>query len=230
MTSHNPLKTARIAGVLYLLVILFGMFAELYVRSKLIDYDNAAKTVQNIVSNLELFRMGFVSDLLMQVAFFFLSLALHRLLEKVNKNHASLMVLSVAVSVAIMCLNMLHQFAVILMLDNEEMVDSFKPEQLVELIALFLDLHKHGYRIAQIFFGLWLFPLGYLAYESGFIPKIIGILLMIACFSFLIDFFLFFLMPNYSASLSSWITLPTTIAEFAMCLWLLIRTGRSEHF
>ena len=185
--------------------------------------DEATATVQNILANKELFRLGFVSDLLMQVSFFFLPIVLYQLFEKVNKVQASLMVLSVMVGVAIMCLNMLHQYAAILILEKGNLVAVFNTEQLNELVLFFLNLQKYGYRIAQIFFGIWLFPLGYLAYQSGFIPKLIGILLIIACFSFLIDFFLFFLLPNYSASLSSMVTLPTTIGEFAMCLWLLIK-------
>ncbi len=221
-------KTARLAGFLYLLVIIFGMFAELYVRVKLIVPDNSAETVQNIKTNMELFRLGFISDLMMQATFFFLPLVLYQLFKKVNKVQALLMVLCVVAGVAIMCLNMLHQYAAILILEKGNFAATFKTEQLNELVLLFLNLQKYGYRIAQIFFGTWLFPLGYLVYKSGFMPKIIGILLIIACFSFLIDFFLFFLLPGYSAFLSSMVTLPTTIGEFAMCLWLLIKGVRTS--
>lgn len=224
----SPIKLARWAGFLYLLVIIFGVFAELYVRARLVVPHSAAETVQQIQINQGLFRLGFVSDLMMQLAFFFLPLALYELFKKVNQRLAALMVLSVVVSVAIMCLNMLNHLAALLILEKGSMMAAFSSEQINELVALFLDLHKHAYRIAQLFFGIWLFPLGYLAYKSGFIPKIIGILLMIACGSFLLDFFLFFLVPDYSASLSSIVTLPTTIGEFAMCLWLLIKGVRVE--
>ncbi len=219
----NNKKTARIAGLLYLMVIIFGVFAEIYVRSGIIVPDHAAETVSQIIAHQHLFRWGFMSDLLMQLSFFFLSLVLYQLFKKVDKNHASLMVLCVMVSVAIMCLNMLHQFAAILILEKGYLISAFNAEQINALVAFFLDLHKYGYRIAQIFFGIWLFPLGYLVYKSGFLPKIIGVMLMIACFSFLLDFFLFFLLPNYSAAISSMITLPTTIGEFSMCLYLIIK-------
>ncbi len=220
---NSDKKTARIAGVLYLLVIIFGMYAELYVRAKLIISNDAAATVDNILNHLLIFRLGFVSDLLMQVAYFFLAFTLYHLFKKVNRGHALLMLLSVVISVAIMCLNMLHQYAAILLLEKGNLIATFNSEQVNELVLFFLHLQKYGYRIAQIFFGLWLFPLGYLAYRSGFIPKIIGVLLMISCFSFLIDFLFFFLVQDYNLSTSAMVTLPTTIGEFSMCLWLLIK-------
>ena len=219
---------ARTAGLLYLLVILFGVFAELYVRSGLIVPGDAAETARNIRAHRELFRLGFVSDLLMQASFFFLALAFYRLFRAADKRHALLMLCSVMVSVAVMCLNMIHQYAALLILEGSCLMQAFDGSQADSLILLFMNLHKHGYRIAQIFFGIWLFPLGLLAYRSGFIPRLIGVLLMIACFSFLAGFFLFFLLPGYSAGLSSLVTLPTTIGEFALCLWLLIKGVRER--
>ena len=219
---------ARTAGLLYLMVILFGVFAELYVRSGLVVPGDAAETARNIRAHRELFRLGFVSDLLMQASFFFLALALYRLFRAVDNRHALLMLCSVMVSVAVMCLNMIHQYAALLILEGSCLMQAFDGSQADSLILLFMDLHKHGYRIAQIFFGIWLFPLGFLAYRSGFIPRLIGVLLMIACFSFLAGFFLFFLLPGYSAGLSSLVTLPTTIGEFALCLWLLIKGVRER--
>jgi len=224
----NQKRKARLAGILYLVVIIFGVFAELYVRDKLIVPDDSAATVHNILENERLFRLGFISDLIMQVAFLLLPLPLYQLFKNVNKNQAILMVIFVIVGVAIMCLNMLHQFAAILILEKGSLLTTFSTGQINELVALFLDLQKYGYRIAQLFFGLWLFPLGYLTYHSGFMPKVIGGMLMFACFSFLLDFFLFFLLPNYDASTSSMVTLPTTIGEFSMCLWLLIKGVNSN--
>ncbi|MDF1695777.1 MAG: DUF4386 domain-containing protein [Saprospiraceae bacterium] len=219
---NSDKKTARLAGLLYLLVIIFGVFAEFYVRAKMILPDNASQTVQQILDNPTLFRLGFVSDLLMQVSFLFLSLVLFQLFKKVDQSQALFMVISVGIGVAIMCLNMLNQYAALLILEKGNLAVVFSEGQINELVLMFLNLQKYGYRIAQLFFGIWLFPLGYLVCKSEFMPKIIGILLVIACFSFIVDFFLFFLLPNYSDRLSSLVTLPTTIGEFSMCLWLLI--------
>ncbi|PHN07766.1 DUF4386 domain-containing protein [Flavilitoribacter nigricans] len=214
-------KLAGIAGLLYLAVILFGVFAEVYVRGELLVPGNAAETITRLQADPGWFRLGFVSDLLMITAFFLLPLPLYRLLRPIQRELAATMVLCVLVSVAVMCANMLNHFAILLVLDP--MNAPFAPEQTQSLVRLFAELHKNGYRIAQIFFGLWLLPLGILSWRSGFVPRWIAISLVVACFSFLLDFFLFFLLPGYSAETSSWVTLPTVIGEFSFCGWLLIQ-------
>lgn len=224
---NTEVKKARLAGLLYLLVIVFGMFAELYVRAELFVIDDVAETAKRITENRGLFRLGFVSDLMMQLSFFFLPLPLYQLFKTVNKNAAMIMVLCVEVSVAIMCLNMLHQLAATRILEQGTVLTAYSPQQLHTLAYLFLDLQKQGYRIAQLFFGLWLLPLGYLVCKSSYMPKLIGQLLIVAGISFMTDFFLFFLSTNYRASLSSLVTLPTVVGEFAFCLWLLIKGVRT---
>jgi hypothetical protein len=228
MTS--PKQLGHRAGFLYLLVIIFGVFAELYVRANLIVPGDAAATAQRILAHPLLFRWGFLSDLLMQLAFFFLALVLYRLFLPVDRHYAVGMLLSVVVSVAIMVLNMLHQYAALLLLERSGFAEALPPEQVREWAAFFLELHRYGYRIAQLFFGLWLYPLGQLAYRSGYVPRLIGVLLIIACGSFLLDFGLFFLLPEYPAAVSARVTLPTTIGEFAMCGWLLIRGVRPVSY
>ncbi|BDS09861.1 DUF4386 domain-containing protein [Aureispira anguillae] len=225
MNSNS--KTARLAGFLYLLVIIFGIFAQLVVRSKLFIPHDPNGTVQNILTNQQLFRLGFMSDLMMLIAYFFLPLVLYQLLKFVHKEQAILMVLCSMIGVSIMCINMLNHFAVLLILRDHNPLGAFNTAQINGLVSFFLDMHKHGYRIAQIFFGLWLFPLGYLVYHSNLIPKIIGTFLMISCVSFLIDFFLFFLLPSYTQELSDLVTFPTIIGEFSICLWLLIKGVRT---
>ncbi|WP_026211572.1 DUF4386 domain-containing protein [Lewinella cohaerens] len=219
----NKKNIARRAGLLYLIVILFGTFAELHVRAALVVPGHSQATVSNILNHQLSFRLAFLSDLLMQVAFFYLALTLYRLFESVNRRFALSMLLNVAIGVAIMCLNMLHHFAVILLLDEGGYLHAFSNEQLTGMVAFFLELHKYGYRIAQIFFGIWLFPLGYLVCQSGYFPKVLGIMLLVAGLSFLVDFFLFFLLTDYSAATSSLVTLPTVIGEFSLCVWLLIK-------
>lgn len=223
---NSKLKTARLAGFLYLLVIIFGMFAQFVVRDQMVVPNNPSETAQNIIAAQDFFRLGFVSDLMMLTAYFFLPLALYHLLKYVHKGHAVLMVLCTMIGVAILCLNMLNQFAVLLILGENNPFSAFSPDQINGLVAFYMDMHTHGYRIAQIFFGLWLFPLGYLVYYSKIIPKIIGVFLMVACCSFLIDFFFFFLIPSYS--LTDWLTLPTVLGEFSICLWLLFKGVRTD--
>ena len=215
-------KIARVAGLLYLIVIICGVFVEFFVRSKLIVPNNAAATANNIINSELLFRIGFVSDLIMLTAYFFLPMALYLLLKPVNKNYALLMVSCVLVAVSILCINMLNHIAPLLILNGTDFLNVFEKDQMHGIVMFFLYTHKHGYLIAQIFFGLWLFPLGYLVFKSGFFPRILGIFLMIGSCAYLIDFFIFFLFPNDVSIISPIITLPADLAEISFCLWLLI--------
>jgi hypothetical protein len=220
-------KTARVAGLLYLLVLVFVFFAG-FVYSSLVAAGDAAETAHNIVANEWLFRSGFVSDLVHQTCFLLLAWALYVLLKPVNRNFALLMVLFVLVAVAIQCINLLIQFAALELLSGAGYLTPFEADELHAQVMVFLNLHDHGILVAQIFFGLWLLPLGYLVYKSGFLPRILGVLLMIGCFGYLLDFFQYFLFPNYEV-----ITYPglavATIAEFSLCGWLLIKGVRTQQ-
>jgi hypothetical protein len=206
MNSIN--KTARIAGLLYLMVAICSGFAA-SVRSSLIVSGDATATVKNILASETLFRISFVSDLIGQVSHVLLVLVLYELLKTVNKNQASLMVILALVPVPIAMLNQLNQFAVLPLLSGTDHSQ----------VMFFLNLHTYGVLIAQIFWGLWLFPLGYLVFRSGYIPRILGVLLIIAGFGYLIDSFAEFLSPNYDLSISMF----TFIGEVLLLLWLLVK-------
>lgn len=225
-------RYARLAGWLYLTVIASGVFAQFFVRNTLIVAGDAAATASNIIQSETLFRLGFASDLLMPIAYFFLPLALYQVLKDINKGAAKIMVLSVAVAVAILCINMLNQLAALLLVSGEGYGEAANTAQSGSLTMFFLEMHKNGYMIAQIFFGLWLLPLGYLVYKSGYFPKFIGLLLMIGSFGFLCDLFVYFIFPQASGTLSPLFTAPATIGEFSLCLWLLIfgiKTGGKHN-
>ena len=212
-------KSARSAGFLYLILAICGGFAEFFVRQSLIVPGDAAATVSNITASESLFRLGFVSELVGQTVFVLLGLILYRLLKPVNKNQAVLMVALVLVAVTITCLNMLNQFAALLLLNGGEYLAVFQVEQLHALVLFFLNLHKVGYLIAQVFFGLWLLPLGYLVYKSGFLPRIVGALLVVACFGYLVDVLTFSLFPGFDLVVSEF----TFVGELLLLLWLLIK-------
>ena len=214
---------ARIAGLLYLIVIICGIFAEKYVRFTLVDLNDSAVTAQNIGNQEFLFRMGFVADLIMQLAYFLLPVVLYQLLKKTSKELAGLMVLSVTVAVAIMCINMLNHYAPLLLLNHNIYTSAFSTEQIHNSVSFYLEMHNKGYHIAQLFFGLWLLPLGYLVFKSERFPKIIGILLIVGCFGYLTDFLIYFLYPENSIALSEYITAPADLGEFSLCLYLLIK-------
>jgi hypothetical protein len=219
-------RTARIAGFLYLILAICGGFAEFAARQSLIVPGDAAATASKIMASTPTFRLGIVSELIGQTVFILLVLYLYRLLKPVNQNQAVLMVILVIVAVTITCINMLNQFAVLLLLSGADYLAVFEVSQLQALVLYFLNMHKAGYLIAQVFFGLWLLPLGYLVYKSGFIPKIVGILLMVACFGYLIDVFTFFLIPGFDVVISQF----TFVGELLFLLWLLIKGVSVEQW
>jgi uncharacterized protein DUF4386 len=220
----SPLVRARVAGFLYLMANLPAPFALLYLPSRLIVRGDAAATANNIMASESLFRLGIVGLLFNGIGMIFLVLALYQLLKVVNKNVAWLMVLFVLVGVSIGMLNELNNLAVLLLLSGADYLKVFTTEQLQALVYFFLRLHGQGFNIAQIFWGLWLFPLGYLAFKSGFLPRIIGVLLIIACFGYVIQSFAAFLGYNVS------IIFYTGWGELLLTLWLLIKGVNVEQW
>lgn len=215
-------KTARIAGFAYLLLIITGIFSELYVRSELIVWGDPATTAHNITASEWLFRLGFVSDLLCVTFWLLLVLALFSLLKQVNNTHAVLMLIFVSVGASVMALNMLNHFAALVVLKGDYL-SAFNTDQLNALMMLFLDLHSTGYSLDGIFFGLWLFPLGYLVFKSGYFPKILGILLMMGSITTFVAFLMYFIFPDYDGIINSITSITSAIAEFGFCGWLIIK-------
>ncbi len=221
-------QTARFAGLLYLIVIICGVFAEFFVRASLIVPGDATQTANQIMASESLFRLGFVSDLVMMTAYLMLAFTLYVLLKPIGKNLALLFLLFTLAGVAIMCLNMLNQFSALLLLSGADYLNVYDANELNAQVLFFLNMHKYGYSIAQIFFGLWLFPLGYLVYQSGYFPKILGVLLMVASIAHLIEFFIIFLFPTYTEAVSGVLDIPIIIGEFSFCLWLVIRGAKPQ--
>jgi len=222
----NPNKTARIAGALYLIMFPLGLLGIMYVSSILIVPGDAATTANNIMASESLFRLSIVSGLIVQIINLLLVLVLYKLLKPVNKNHAVLMVIFFLVSVPITMLNMVSQSAALLLLSGADYLKVFSADQLHAQVMFFLNLHEHGVSITGIFWGLWLFPMGYLVFKSGYIPRILGVLLIIGCFGYLIESFAFFLFPNFEVE----IALFTFWGEVLFPLWLLIKGVNVEQW
>jgi Domain of unknown function (DUF4386) len=219
-------NNARIAGFLYLIFMATLIFSSV-VRSNIIVFGDAAATASNIVASEGLFRIGFMSEILSAVFFLLAAWALYVLLKSVNKDLALLFLLLNLAGVAIECLNMLNLFAAQVLLSGADYLNVFQVNQLQSLAMFFLNLYQNGFIIAQVFYGTWLFPLGYLVYKSGFLPRILGILLMVDCIGILIWFFQFFLLPNYPViSYPSFVV--GFIAELSMTLWLLIKGAKLQ--
>ncbi len=219
MKKNSPQTTARLAAFVFLIIFCQGMAAELFIRPDMIVPGDAAATVKNITASESLFRLSLVSDLIRQMFIMLLPLVLYKLLKPVNKNIALLMVISALVCVPITLLNELNHFAVLLLSSGAGYLTAFKADQLQALVMFFLDLRNYGTFIPQVF-SLWVLLLGYLVFKSGFLPRILGILLVIGGLCYPLQAVLFFLFPNFDAMLLS---LCAFIAEALFYLWLLIK-------
>jgi hypothetical protein len=195
-------------------------------RSSLVVPGDAVTTANNIMANELVYQFSFMSNVIMMLVGVFLPVALYVVLKQVDKNYSALFVILLLISVPIMCINLVSQFAALLLVRDAGYLTAFGSDQLYSLVNLFLELEEIGYAVAKIFFGIWLLPLGYLVYKSGYFPKILGILLVIACFGYLIDFSTFFLFPSIYESISMLVVLPIMIGEMAFTFWLLLKGAK----
>jgi hypothetical protein len=220
----SPLVRARVAGALYLMANIFAPFTLLYLPSLFIVRGDAAATASNIMASESLFRLGIVGNLFTFIANILLALALYQLLKVVNKNMASLMVILFLVGVPIAMLNEVSPLAVLRLLSGADYLKVYATDQLQALAYLLMGLHDQGLLIAHIFFGLWLLPMGYLVFKSGFLPKFVGVLLVIAGLGYVVQSFAAFLSYNIN------IILFTGLGELIFLLWLLIKGVNVEQW
>jgi len=217
--TKNP---GRFAGLLYLVGSIPGWFALEYVPGKLLVDGNATATANNIAARELLFRLGIAADLICQTLFIFVALALYNLFKGVNQRQAVLMVILLVVSVPIAFLNELNAVAALVLVRGADFLSVFDKPQRDALAMLFLNLRGGGIHVAEVFWGLWLVPLGMLLYRLGLIPRILGVLLMAACFAYLANSFTRLLLPVYADIVYNWIS-PLLSAELWLILWLLIK-------
>lgn len=218
----NPSRsTARLAGALYLVVVLTGIFSLAYVPSQLYNLKDPMDNFTRLMASPWLFRWGIISSVICYIAFLLLPLVLYRLLHPVNETAARLMVLLAVISVPISLMNLQHKLEVLNLMDATVYPPGGSPMPASILAAL--KSYNSGLLISQIFWGLWLLPFGWLVYRSGFLPKILGIFLILGCFGYVFDLIGTLGIPGYNeTAIGKYITKPATIGEIGICLWLLI--------
>ncbi len=217
----SPKRVARLAGVFYLIVALCGFFAQMYARATVRVPGNAAATTENIVAHATLFRLGFVADLVTAASSILVAMTLYRLFKHVNKDVAAAMVVFMAIGTGMILVNLIFHFAALLVATDASYA-ALHAGGSDALVLLLVDMHWYGYAVGGIMFGLWLLPMGYLAYTSGMFPRALGVVLMIACFGYLIDTLTRFLLPELGETLSSILTTPAAVAELWMVGYLLV--------
>ena len=224
MLTKNP---GRFAGLLYVVGSIPGFFALAYVPSKLIVHGNAAATANNIATHETLFRVGIAADLIGQAIFIFVALALFSLLKGVNHGQALSMLILMLVAIPIAFVNEVNSVGALIMARGPDYLLVFDKPQRDALVRLFLNLRGGGFEVAGIFWGLWLFPLGMLVYRSRFIPRFLGVLLMLGTFAYLANSFTFLVLPNYEAAVSRWMD-PVQAVEIVFMLWLVIMGAKPK--
>ena len=221
-------KAARIAGFLYLLLVVAAPFRLIYIPSTLIVRGNAAATAGNIAAHETLFRLGIVSDLFCGTILIFLVLALYRLFKGVDQNHAVLVVVVGGVlPAAIDFFNVLNDAAALLLVRGADFLTVFEKPQRDALAMLFLRLHHQEIVAAEILWGLWLFPLGILVWRSRFLPRFLGVWLIVNGFAYLVMSLTGLLFPRYEDAVSS-IAFPAQLGEVAFMLWLLVMGAKEQ--
>jgi Domain of unknown function (DUF4386) len=226
MTSLS--KKARVAGFLYIVASVVGVVRLLYIPTALFVSGNAAATANNIAAHESLFRLGIVSGLLSSALWIFVPLALYRLLKDVDQGLAVVMViLGSLMQVPLFFVNSVTDVAALLFARGEVYLSVFDKPQRDAFARLFLDLHHHLDLANAIFWGLWLLPFGLLVYRSRFLPRFLGVWLMIGCFGYLAFSFAGFLFPAYEDKAFT-MAQPLMWGEVATMLWLVIM-GAREH-
>ena len=222
--TKNP---GRFAGLLYLLTSVIGFLAMGYVPGKLIVHGNAVATANNISASETIFRLGIAGQLIGMAGFIFVALALYDLLKAVNQRQAWLMVLLIVVSVPIVFLNELNSIAALVLVRGADFLSILERPHREALAMLFLKLHGQGLVVAEMFWGLWLFPLALLVYRSRFLPRLLGVWLALAGFAWVTLCLTSVLLPQYQEKVNSYCQ-PAFFGEIAFMLWLVIKGANPQ--
>src|ERR1700677_681926 len=220
----NP---GRFAGGLYFVTSIFGFFAMGFVPNKLIVHGDAVATANNISAHDTLFRLGIASQLIGMAGFIFVAFALYELLKDVDKRRAAMMVILIVVSIPIAFLNEVNSMATLTLVRGADFLSAFDKPQREALAMLFLNLHGRGLVFSELFWGLWLLPLGYLVYKSRFLPRFLGVWLVLAGVGWVILCLTGILLPEYADKLNTYLQ-PAILGEIAFMLWLVVKGANPQ--
>jgi hypothetical protein len=222
MSSMNA--AARRAGLLYFVFMIVAIFGEFLIPAFMVA-DDAAATARNITGAELTYRIDILTGFVTLIIFVFLVLSLYQLLKDVDKGRAMLMVLLVSIGVAVSIANLLNKFAPLVLLSGAESLSVFSKPQLDALSLSYLKFYGSGAAVSQAFWGLWLFPFGILVIKSGFLPRILGILLMVAGFAYLTSSVTTMVVPEYRHAVSR-VMMPLYLGEVPIIFWLLIKGAK----
>lgn len=217
-----PQVAARIAGFLYLLVIAGGIFAQVFVRERLIVAGDATATADNLLQHATLYRMGFGVHLFYLLCAIALAVILYDMLRRVYAGLALLALCFDMAAITVEGIHLLHHLAPLLLLTDSGLA-GMAPEQLHAMAYAQARLFAFGFGISLVFFGAFCVVAGVLIYRSRFLPRTLGVMMGIAGLCYLINSFALFLAPPLASLLFPWILMPCLLAELSLALWLLLK-------
>ena len=230
MEANSIKKAARVAGVLYLIIFIVAPFSFFYLRSSIIVPGDATSTANNIMASESLFRLGIVSDSVVFLTEIVLAAILYLLFRPVSRILALVMMFSRLAEAVIQGVNLLNYGIALLLLSGAGYLTVFEPQQLHALVLVFLDAYEYLVLVWGIFFGFHLLVLGYLLFKSGYFPRILGILVLVASAGYLVDSFGNFLFPQYHEVFSTVVVILALPGELLLALWLLIKGVNVEKW
>jgi uncharacterized protein DUF4386 len=213
---------ARLAGILYVLMGIPAWFSLMYIPSAFVVRGDATATARNIVTSQSLYRLGILSELVSQTIFLVLVLVLYDLFKDADRKQARLMVMLVGVSVAFEFANCLNLVAPLILLSGADFLAVFSKPQLDALALVFLKLRNDGLGIISLIWGLWLLPFGVLVIKSGFFPKGLGVLLIVACFAYVTDSITLIMLPVPIPVVSTVTLALGGLGELAIVVWMIV--------
>lgn len=219
--------TARLAGLIYFVWIIVALYGMAYLPSQIDMKGDATSIAQNVLSHETLFRTGIFNDLIVHTIWIVMVLVFYRLFKPVNEFQAKLLVALVLVQIPVVFFNEAFNVAALKILLNKDLLGSFTPDQRQEIVSLFLKFGDYAVLTLEIFWGLWLFPLAYLVYKSRFLPKFIGIWLMLNGIAYVILSGVSIVIPEYKHIVFN-ISIPAMVGEVVLTLWLLIMGAKEQ--
>jgi hypothetical protein len=227
MSPSTLFPPARLAGLIYLVVIVTGIFSIAYVPGQLVDYRDGAATMVKLQADPALYRWGLVAGMACYLAYLALPLVLYRVLADTHRNLATLMVILAVCGALLSLINLGHKFDVLALISQRPGLASLDATAVEGQVMLALTRYNQGIVLAQLFWGTWLIPLGLLALRSGLLPKVLGVLLVIGGVAYVFQSFAWTAFADYAqSSLARYVTTPASLAEIGTCLWLLIAGPR----
>ena len=228
--ERSPQRYARIAGILYLAIIVLGMVGELYVRGTLVVSGDAAATSAAISASPLLWRAGIAGDLLMHVFDVPVIVVLYFLLRPVSWSLALFATLINLVQTAVLVANKMTLLIPLFLLESPRYLMAFSPEQLRALSYLAIKAHGYGFGIGLIFFGVACLVRGYLIFKAGYLPRTLGVLMGLAGLSYLVNSFALLLAPSFADAIFPGVLVPAFVGELSLTLWLIVKGVNMEKW